>query len=281
LKKYFRKNGLILLCVVVLVAVLVGVGTREKESGEAGVLTEAANDLRGPVQGVVGAMADWLQGLYGYIYQYDLLVEENEALRRQLAEAQAQVRSNSEAMEENIRLRTLLGYLEKNTTFDTEAAQITAWDTSNWINGFTISKGTDQGIELGDCVINESGLLVGQVYEIGNDWASVRTVIDVNMDVGVLVGDGQIAAMVVGDYALMKDGFAKLSYFTDDVTLFVGDDVVTSGAGGAFPSGISIGTITELRSEAGGQSYYAVVDPHIDLSTLSQIFIIKDFEVIE
>ena len=281
MKKYFRKNGLILLCVVVLVAVLVGVGTREKETGEAGALTEAANDLRGPVQGVVGAMADWLQGLYGYIYQYDLLVEENEALRRQLAEAQAQVRSNSEAMEENIRLRTLLGYLEKNTTFDTEAAQITAWDTSNWINGFTISKGTDQGIELGDCVINESGLLVGQVYEIGNDWASVRTVIDVNMDVGVLVGDGQIAAMVVGDYALMKDGFAKLSYFTDDVTLFVGDDVVTSGAGGAFPSGISIGTITELRSEAGGQSYYAVVDPHIDLSTLSQIFIIKDFEVIE
>jgi len=281
LKKYLRKNGLILLIVIALAAVLVGLGTREKESGEAGVLTEAANDLRGPVQGVVGAMADWLQGLYGYIYQYDLLVEENEALRRELAEAQAQVRSNSEAMEENIRLRTLLGYLEKNTTFDTEAAQITAWDTSNWISGFTISKGTDQGIELGDCVINESGLLVGQVYEIGDDWASVRTIIDVNMDVGVLVGDGEIAAMVVGDYALMQDGFAKLSYFTEDTTLFVGDDVVTSGAGGAFPSGIIIGTITELRSEAGGQSYYAVVEPRIDLSTLSQVFIIKDFEVIE
>ena len=57
--------------------------------------------------------------------------------------------------------------------------------------------------------------------------------------------------------------------------------MVTSGAGGAFPSGIIIGTITELRSEAGGQSYYAVVDPRIDLSTLSQVFIIKDFEVIE
>ena len=98
MKKYLRKNGLILLIVVALAAVLVGLGTREKETGEAGVLTEAANDLRGPVQGVVGAMADWLQGLYGYIYQYDLLVEEDEALRRQLAEAQAQVRSNSEAM---------------------------------------------------------------------------------------------------------------------------------------------------------------------------------------
>ena len=39
--------------------------------------------------------------------------------------------------------------------------------------------------------------------------------------------------------------------------------------------------VVELRSEAGGQSFYAVVDPAVDLSLLSQVFIIKDFEVIE
>ena len=54
-----------------------------------------------------------------------------------------------------------------------------------------------------------------------------------------------------------------------------------TGKGGAFPSGITVGRVTELRSEAGGQSYYAVVDPAVDLSLLSQVFIIKDFEVIE
>ena len=100
-------------------------------------------------------------------------------------------------------------------------------------------------------------------------------------DAGVLVGESSIAAMIVGDYALMKEGCCKLSYFTDDVTLFTGDSVVTSGRGGAFPSGIIVGTVTELRSEAGGQSYYAVVKPSVDLSVLSQVFIIKDFEVIE
>ena len=124
-------------------------------------------------------------------------------------------------------------------------------------------------------------MLVGQVYEVGKNYASVRTVIDVNMDAGVLVGESSIAAMIVGDYALMKEGCCKLSYFTDDVTLFTGDSIVTSGKGGAFPSGIVVGTVTELRSEAGGQSYYAVVKPSVDLSLLSQVFIIKDFEVIE
>ena len=45
--------------------------------------------------------------------------------------------------------------------------------------------------------------------------------------------------------------------------------------GGHFTGGI------DLRSEAGGQSYYAVVKPDVNVGMLSQIFIIKDFEVIE
>ena len=55
---------------------------------------------------------------------------------------------------------------------------------------------------------------MGQISELGTNWATVRTVIDVNMDAGVLVGDSSIAAMLVGDYALMQEDKCKLSYFT-------------------------------------------------------------------
>ena len=281
MKKYLKQYGIRLAVIVALAALLVGLASRSRDDGTSGPLTGAANSLRIPVQGAVGSVVDWMQGIYGYIYQYDKLVAENDSLRQQLAEAQEQVRQSAEAAEENVRLRTLLGYLEKNTTFVTESAMITSWDASNWVSAFTISKGTDNGIAKGDCVITESGMLVGQVAELGSNWATVRTVIDVNMDAGVLVGDSAIAAMLVGDYKLMQENKCKLSYFTEDTTLFTGDSVVTSGKGGAFPSGIIVGTVTELRSEAGGQSFYAVVDPAVDLSLLSQVFIIKDFEVIE
>ena len=279
--KYLKKHGIRLLIGVVAIAILVALLSRPKEDGSAGALTRTANSVHVPVQGAVGYVVDWMEGIYGYIYQYDKLMAENETLRRELAEAQAQVRESAEASEENIRLRSLLGYLEKNTSFITESAMLTAWDSSNWTSAFTISKGSKSGIELGDCVITESGYLVGQISELGDNWATVRTVIDVNMDSGVLVGDTSVAALLVGDYALMKDGLCKLSYFTQDTTLFAGDNVVTSGKGGAFPANIMVGTVTELRSEAGGQKYYAVVDPAVDLSVLSQVFIIKDFEVIE
>ena len=281
MKKYLKQYGIRLAVIVAAVALVVVLATRENEDGKSGFLAGTANSLRIPIQGAVGSVVDWMQGIYGYVYQYDKLVAENESLRQQLAEAQDQVRQSVEAVEENVRLRTLLGYLEKNTTFVTESAMITSWDASNWVSAFTISKGSDNGIEKGDCVITESGMMVGQISELGTNWATVRTIIDVNMDAGVLVGDSSIAAMLVGDYALMQEGQCRLSYFTEEATLFTGDSVVTSGRGGAFPAGITVGTVTELRSEAGGQSYYAVVQPAVDLSLLSQVFIIKDFEVIE
>ena len=282
MKAYLKTYGVRVLVLVLIAAVIVGLATRDKEdAATAGALEEASNRMSAPIQRAVGSMVGWLEGLYGYIYDYNQLVQENEALRAQLAQAQEEARSAAEANEENERLRALLGYLEKHTSYITESAQITAWDPSNWVRAFTISKGSTQGIEKGDCVITEDGSLVGQVAELGTGWATVRTVIDVNMDVGVLVGDSEIAAVVVGDYALMQEGLCKLTYFTDDVTLFVGDRVVTSGNGGAFPPNIALGTVTELRSEAGGQSYYAVVEPDVNVGLLSQIFIIKDFEVIE
>lgn len=280
MKAYLQKYGVRLAALVLVLALIVGLSARSKNE-KAGALAEASTNLRTPVQRAVGSMVDWLEGLYGYIYSYDQLLQENESLRSQLADAQEEARSAAEANEENIRLRKLLGYLEKHTSYVTESAQITAWDASNWTRSFTISKGENYGIEKGDCVITEEGYLVGQVSELGSNWATVRTVVDVNMDVGVLVGDAEIAAVVVGDYALMQKGLCKLTYFTEDVTLFVDDRIVTSGNGGAFPPDIALGTVTELRSEAGGQSYYAVVEPYISLGSLSQVFIIKDFEVIE
>ena len=96
------------------------------------------------------------------------------------------------------------------------------------------------------------------------------------------IADGKIRYDGININKIRKSDLRRsLGIVLQDTSLFTGDSVVTSGRGGAFPFGIIVGTVTELRSEAGGQSYYAVVDPAVDLSMLSQVFIIKDFEVIE
>ena len=79
----------------------------------------------------------------------------------------------------------------------------------------------------------------------------------------------------------MKNGCTRMTYLSAGSQIFEGDEVLTSGKGGAFPAGLIIGTVTTIMSEAGGQTTYGIVEPACDLENLSQIFVIKDYEIVE
>lgn len=279
-KQYLKKNGIKLIAVVLVAALLVGAGAYLRK-GNAGVVQNITGTVKGPVQRTVSSLAEWLEGIYGYIFQYDQLQAENERLREQLTEAQQKARDGESAIEENERLRELLKFREKRSDMTLEPAKIISWSSSNWTSSFTVSKGSGDDISVGDSVITEYGVLVGQVIEVGTTWATVRTVIDISSNIGAFISENGTSGMLVGDFAMMQDGYAKLTYLTDGAQMFTGDTVMTSGAGGAFPQGLIIGTIDSVQAEAGGQIEYGLIKPGCDLNALVQVFVVKDFEVVE
>ena len=99
--------------------------------------------------------------------------------------------------------------------------------------------------------------------------------------IGALVGADGSAAMLMGDYTLMRQGQVKVTWLTEGAQLFLEDDVLTSGSGGLIPQGIVIGSVASIQSEAGGQTEYCIIQPAVDLDTLVQVFIIKEFDVTE
>ena len=280
LKHYLSKYGLRLAIATAILALII-LSVSSVLGGRAGALKNADGALKAPVQKASSALLDWMEGLYGYIYAYDRIVEENNSLRAENAALREAARDYDDLEAENVRLRELFGWAEKHTDFVLESAKIVAWDAGNYTSAFTISKGSDAGIELGDCVVTEYGALVGQVFELGSEWAAVRTVVDVDMDVGALVGPDSYAGVVTGEFSLMKQGLTRMTYLASGAQIFVDDEVLTSGKGGSFPAGLLIGTVSKVMSEAGGQVTYGIVTPACDVTTLSQVFIIKDFEIIE
>ena len=280
MKEYLKKNGIKLGIIVLAVAIFVGIGAAAR-GGKVGILQDITEIVQAPVKKVLSSTVNWFNTIYGYLFEYDSLVAENESLRSQLADAQESARKGIEATEENERLRNLLKLREQHTDYNMESAKIVLWSSSNWSSSFTISKGSTSGIELGDPVITEYGVLVGQVTELGTSWATVSTLIDVDMSVGAYVGESGSSGMVVGEYSFMKSKQAKLTYLADGAQIFVGDDVLTSGSGGAFPAGLVIGTLTAVKTESGGQLEYGVVEPGCKFDELVQVFIIKDFTVVE
>lgn len=280
MRDYLRKNGIRVAVLVLAVALLIALGASAR-GGRISLAHNATGVLISPVQKVVSSAVNWFETIYNRLYDYDNVRAENESLRAQLAEAQQSARDGIEASEENTRLRELLNLRDKNTDYVFESAKVVLWSSSNWSHSFTISKGSSSGIELGDPVVTEYNAVVGQITELGENWATVSTVIDVDMSLGAFVGDTGTSGIVLGEYALMKNHQAKLTYLADGAQIYVGDVVLTSGAGGAFPQGLVIGTITAVQTEAGGQVMYGLVEPECPFDTLVQVFIIKDFEVVE
>jgi len=280
LKLYLAKHG-VRIAVIVVIAALIGLSVSNMLGGKAGLLKNADGALKAPVQKAAAAALDWVENLYGYIYEYDRMVEENNSLRAENAALREAARDYDELEAENVRLRALFDWSEKHTDFVMESAKIVAWDASNYTSAFTISKGAKAGIELGDCVVTEYGALVGQIIELGDEWAVVRSIIDVDMDVGALVGSEAFAGMITGEFSLMKQGLTRITYLTSGAQIFPEDEVLTSGKGGSFPAGLLIGQISTVMTEAGGQMTYGIITPACDVSRLSQVFIIKDFEIVE
>ncbi len=279
-KDYIKKNGIRLCVVVAIVAAISGLGIG-KSQGNASAAEDAAVSLSLPVkQGATGVVG-WLESVYGYMFKYDTLAKENDDLKVQLAQAQSQLRDAEDEKNENVRLRELLSLRDKHSDFVLESAKIIDRPVSNWSVTYTLSKGSESDIAVGDCVIDSSYNLVGQVIETGTGWATVRSVIDADMRVGTLVGEGGNAAMVVGDFALMQKGQAKLTYLTEETQVVKGNVLITSGKGGAFPRGLEIGTVSDVQTEAGGQVEYATVTPSSVLGALSEIFVIKSFNSVE
>ena len=276
MKEYLKKNGIRLLVILLVVVLVVSVSSAAF-SGGAGFLTNAILAVREPISKAATAAGDLLEGVYGYVFEYEQLQADNEALRIQLAEAQEAARAGAEAVEENERYETLLGFARDNPNYVMEQARIVAWSPNNWESSFTISKGSSSGISAGMAVITEYGALAGVVTEVAASSATVSTISDVDTSVGALVGSEGSSAMLVGDYALMTQGQARITWLTEGAQLFLDDEILTSGSGDMIPSGLVIGTVSSIQTEAAGQTEYGIITPAADLDSLVQVFIIKSF----
>ncbi len=145
----------------------------------------------------------------------------------------------------------------------------------------TLSKGSDQGVAAGDCVVDAAGNLVGIIETAGSNWSTMITVVDATLEMGALLSRTESIAILEGDFTLMAQGRLKLTYLPESTELLTGDLVLTSGLGGNYPSDLVVGSIESIHTDASGMSRYAVIAPSADLDSLVQVFIIKEFDIVE
>ena len=244
-------------------------------------LPNLAGMIAAPFRSVSASLAEMAGSWSAYFTQFDALKEENQQLKLKIAEMEEIVRQAQADRDENVRLREAVGLREQRRDLDLESARVLAQDTSNWSSLLTVNKGTAHDVAVGDCVVTETGYLVGVVTEAGLNWATVRTILDSESSIGALVFRSKSNTLAQGDFALMRENRLTLSYLGTEPDVVSGDLIVTSGLGGYYPSDLVIGHVEEVRTSDNGLAQYAILTPEAELHDLVQVFIITSFDIVD
>ena len=129
-------------------------------------------------------------------------------------------------------------------------------------------------------MIDEMGYLVGIVSEAGVNWSTVLTLVDTDTSLGAQVFRTKDLGVARGDFSLMEQKRLRLDYLPADSQLLSGDLVVTSGLGDYYPSGLVIGSIEEIQVDDSGVASYAILAPSVDFDALTEVFVVKSFEIV-
>lgn len=276
MKEFLKKKGIYIAIVAVFIAIAAAISAA-LSGGNAGFASALSDPFWRPLKSAMTSLVGSLEDVYNYIYNYNELEEENEELKARIAKLEEDYRTYTEISAENSRLKQLLDFDESRAddNFNYKSASIISWTASNFASSFTIGKGANAGIALNDCVITETGYLVGHITEVSATSATVTTVLDTTTSVGAMVYESSETGVLEGDFELFKRDRLKLAYLSEDANVIIDNTVVTSGKGGMYPAGLVVGYIESLSFDPSGLSPYAVVRPAADIDSLAYVYVLS------
>jgi len=227
-----------------------------------------------PLFGLSGASQQLAHKAGQAVLPREGLSNDNEQLRRENAELKMRVLQADATLRENDRLRTALGW-PKTTPWKIKLAPVIARDPANWWRNIHIGLGQRDGLRVDLPVLTPDGL-VGRVTEVGEARSRVVLLGDPNCRVAALVLEGRQSVdngVVSEGSSVVDPSLVELSYLSRTSGLKPGQMIVTSGLGGVFPKGITIGHLVDFRSIEYGLYTKARVKLAVNLNELEEVWV--------
>jgi rod shape-determining protein MreC len=197
---------------------------------------------------------------------------ENEELKKQLSNAQLELRNAQQATAENERLKGLLN-LKQETGYDRVPARVIARDSSIWFNTITIDRGSSSGITLNMPVVTGSGI-VGRVIALSPWTAQVMMVTDEKAAAGAIVGQIGGTGALGSVRGLGEKGLVEMRYVSGLEKVEVGNYILTTGQDGIYPPGLTIGEVVAVKPGTATQSHEILIRPGAKLDQLEEVAVL-------
>lgn len=228
-----------------------------------------------PVQGFFSRLGSNTMHFFEGIFDYGSLLEENKELRRELAGQKDYFQKMMELQKENYRLREMLDF-RKRTEYHLLPAEVIARSPADWFETITINKGYADGVKANMAVVTSNGL-AGNIWQVARNSSQVLLLTDSRRAVSALVQRSRDPGFVgiVEGYP-EKEGYLRMVNLPPEASIQPGDIIISSGLGGIFPKGLTIGRVLEIGKDQYGLLQQALIQPAVNFNRLEEIFVIME-----
>ena len=265
----------------ILVGIAVFLAAIMAYAGANGRLTAAPQEILSvavaPFQRAAAAVSNGVSSLWEKYTNIDAILEENEKLTTENAELRGQMVDYDKLKAENEAYKALTNIQEQHPEMSYVSSFVIGRDPLDSFYGFTLDKGSLDGVEANDAITSDEGYLLGVVTEVDLTSCKVMTILHPSFNAAGVVSRTRDNGIITGSADYAAEGLCILSNLSRGTLTKANDQVVTTGLGGVFPPDVLVGVVQELVPEASGKSTIAVIKPGADPRTVKHVFIITNY----
>ena len=265
----------------ILVGIAVFLAAIMAYAGANGRLTAAPQEILSvavaPFQRAAAAVSNGVSSLWEKYTNIDAILEENEKLTTENAELRGQMVDYDKLKAENEAYKALTNIQEQHPKMSYVSSFVIGRDPLDSFYGFTLDKGSLDGVEANDAITSDEGYLLGVVTEVDLTSCKVMTILHPSFNAAGVVSRTRDNGIITGSADYAADGLCILSNLSRSTLTKANDQVITTGLGGVFPPDVLVGVVQELVPEASGKSTIAVIKPGADPRTVKHVFIITNY----
>lgn len=204
------------------------------------------------------------------------LLDENRRMRQERLQFLARLQRMEALQAENGRLRALLDSAPR-LADRVLVANILSVDLDPFQHRFVIDKGGADDVYVGQAMLDAGGI-VGQVTRVEAFTSEAILISDPGHATPVEVNRNGLRSIALGGGDSSK---VNLPFLPNNADIEVGDLLVSSGLGGAFPSGYPVARVTEVERIPGEPFANVTAQPTGALNREREVLLVWDQPAIE
>lgn len=194
---------------------------------------------------------------------------ENDSLKAQLTQKEAEIQQARLAQNENARLKELLE-IKQNVGYQVLPARVIGRDPNLWFQTIMIDAGANQGVEVNMPVMAGGGL-AGRVIVAGPFSSQVMLLTDDKSALGAAIGQLSDSGATGSVKGTGKRDLLTMEYVSGLVTVNAGETVITTGQDKIYPPGLIVGTIENVINGTATSPHTISLRPAAKLYALTDV----------